>query len=119
MNAPPISAQRFIGQRTYNSALFIDEGGVIRAIYDKHQLVPFGEYMPFGETMAKFGIHGMAEAVNLLMDKEGLAGRYGHDEGANQLGHRISARLSAWVTSSPAVATRSTSPSCQKAPTRL
>jgi len=55
-----LGIQRFIGQRTYNSALFIDEGGVIRAIYDKHQLVPFGEYMPFGETMAKFGIHGMA-----------------------------------------------------------
>lgn len=55
-----LGIQRFIGQRTYNSALYLDQAGVIRAIYDKHQLVPFGEYMPFGETMAKFGIHGMA-----------------------------------------------------------
>lgn len=55
-----LGIQRFVGQRTYNSALYLDQGGVIRAIYDKHQLVPFGEYMPFGEVMAKFGIHGMA-----------------------------------------------------------
>ncbi|MEE4347058.1 MAG: apolipoprotein N-acyltransferase [Paracoccaceae bacterium] len=55
-----LGIQRFIGQRTYNSALYMDQGGVIRAIYDKHQLVPFGEYMPFGEVMARFGIHGMA-----------------------------------------------------------
>lgn len=45
-----------------------------------------------------FGIYGMAEAVNLLLEKEGLAGRYGHDEGANHLGHRISALLSLYVT---------------------
>ena len=55
-----LGIQRFVGQRTYNSALYLDQGGVIRAIYDKHKLVPFGEYMPFGETMAKIGIHGMA-----------------------------------------------------------
>lgn len=55
-----LGIQRFIGQRTYNSALYLDEAGVIRAIYDKHRLVPFGEYMPFGETLARFGIQGMA-----------------------------------------------------------
>jgi apolipoprotein N-acyltransferase len=55
-----LGIQRFVGQRTFNSALYLDESGVIRAIYDKHRLVPFGEYMPFGEVMARFGIHGMA-----------------------------------------------------------
>lgn len=55
-----LGVQRYVGQRTYNSALYLDEGGTIRAIYDKHNLVPFGEYMPFGEVMARFGIHGMA-----------------------------------------------------------
>ena len=44
-----------------------------------------------------FGIFGMAEAVNLLMEKGGLPWRYGHDDEANQLGYRISARLSEWV----------------------
>lgn len=55
-----LGVQRYVGQRTYNSALYLDGGGTIRAIYDKHKLVPFGEYMPFGELMARFGIHGMA-----------------------------------------------------------
>ncbi|MCD1627467.1 apolipoprotein N-acyltransferase [Seohaeicola saemankumensis] len=55
-----LGIQRFIGQRTYNSALYLDQDGVVRGIYDKHHLVPFGEYMPFGEIMARFGIHGMA-----------------------------------------------------------
>lgn len=45
-----------------------------------------------------FGIYGMAEAVNLLMEQ---AGRYGHDEEANRLGHRISARLSELVRARP------------------
>lgn len=48
-----------------------------------------------------FGIYGMAEAVNILMDKENLPGRYGHDEEANQLGYRISAQLSEYVTTTP------------------
>ncbi|MBL0543539.1 YjjI family glycine radical enzyme [Aeromonas caviae] len=48
-----------------------------------------------------FGIYGMAEAVNILMDKENLPGRYGHDEEANQLGYRISAQLSEYVTATP------------------
>jgi YjjI family glycine radical enzyme len=47
-----------------------------------------------------FGIYGMAEAVNILMEKEGQAGRYGHDEQANQLGHRISEKLAEIVESS-------------------
>jgi len=37
-----------------------------------------------------FGVFAMAEAVNELQDKEGRAGRYGFDEEANALGHRIS-----------------------------
>jgi len=55
-----LGIQRFIGQRTFNSAIYLDGGGTIRAIYDKHRLVPFGEYMPFGEIMSQFGIQGMA-----------------------------------------------------------
>ncbi|MDX2411942.1 MAG: YjjI family glycine radical enzyme [Woeseiaceae bacterium] len=40
-----------------------------------------------------FGIFAMAEAVNALQEKEGREGRYGFDEQANALGHRISSVL--------------------------
>jgi len=40
-----------------------------------------------------FGVFAMAEAVNALQEKEGRAGRYGFDEEANTLGHRISSAL--------------------------
>ncbi|TND55286.1 YjjI family glycine radical enzyme [Aeromonas dhakensis] len=48
-----------------------------------------------------FGIYGMAEAVNLLMDKENLPERYGRDEEANHLGYRISAQLARHVSETP------------------
>ncbi|MFB9153581.1 YjjI family glycine radical enzyme [Vibrio gallaecicus] len=40
-----------------------------------------------------FGIYGMAEAVNILLDKEAKQGAYGLDDESNQLGHRISEKL--------------------------
>jgi len=46
------------GTRLYNSAVLIDGQGAVGAIYDKHHLVPFGEYMPFGGVMARLGITG-------------------------------------------------------------
>ena len=42
---------------------------------------------------AMFGVYAMAEAVNILQDKAGLAGRYGHDKQADALGYRISELL--------------------------
>ncbi len=48
-----------------------------------------------------FGIFAMAEAVNALQEKEGREGRYGFDETANALGHRISSVLSDAVRNRP------------------
>ena len=48
-----------------------------------------------------FGIYGMAEAVNTLLERLGSSQRYGHDQGANKLAHAISAKLAEIAENSP------------------
>ncbi|MGR2701627.1 YjjI family glycine radical enzyme [Vibrio campbellii] len=48
-----------------------------------------------------YGIYGMAEAVNVLLEKEGNASCYGQDAVANELGHKISAKLAELVENTP------------------
>ncbi|MEM7320595.1 MAG: apolipoprotein N-acyltransferase, partial [Pseudomonadota bacterium] len=55
-----IGIQRGEGGKIYNSMVHLGRDGQIAGIYDKHHLVPFGEYVPFGNLMASFGIHGFA-----------------------------------------------------------
>ncbi|MDX1742083.1 MAG: apolipoprotein N-acyltransferase [Ruegeria sp.] len=55
-----LGIQRGDGPRIYNSMIYLDESGQQKGIYDKHHLAPFGEYVPLGNLMAEFGIHGMA-----------------------------------------------------------
>lgn len=55
-----LGVQRRTEVRYYNSAILLGPDGTIRDTYDKHHLVPFGEYMPFGDALARFGIQGMA-----------------------------------------------------------
>jgi len=55
-----LGIQRSEGRRIYNSLAVVGAGGAVRDVYDKHHLVPFGEYMPFGDVMARWGIHGLA-----------------------------------------------------------
>lgn len=55
-----LGLRRLDGQRFYNSLLRLDENGEVTQVYDKHHLVPFGEFMPLGDLMARFGIHGLA-----------------------------------------------------------
>ena len=44
-----------------------------------------------------FGMYGLAEAVNLLCKKEGIAARYGKEAAANEVGYRISEKLAEFV----------------------
>ncbi len=52
----PDSTSRAKGPRAYNSVYAIDHGGSILAIYDKVHLVPFGEYLPFQDTLERLGL---------------------------------------------------------------
>jgi apolipoprotein N-acyltransferase len=56
-----VGIQRETGGRFYNSLRVLEGDGVERAFYDKHHLVPFGEYMPFGDLLYRwFGITAFA-----------------------------------------------------------
>ncbi|MBF9058071.1 apolipoprotein N-acyltransferase [Rhodobacterales bacterium HKCCSP123] len=58
-----LGGQRFEGFRARNTAALLDAEGMIRQVYDKHHLVPFGEYMPGGPTAEALGLRGMAEVL--------------------------------------------------------
>ncbi|MGB0661995.1 MAG: apolipoprotein N-acyltransferase [Mangrovicoccus sp.] len=53
-------AQRFEGAELRNSLALIPADGWTEAVYDKHHLVPFGEYMPGAALLDRFGIFGLA-----------------------------------------------------------
>ena len=55
-----LGIQRREAGRYYNSAVLVEALGRVDQIYDKSHLVPFGEYVPFGDLMARFGIYGFA-----------------------------------------------------------
>lgn len=44
----------------YNSMVTLGAGGVVTQTYDKHHLVPFGEYMPLADLFARLNIFGLA-----------------------------------------------------------
>ncbi len=56
-----LGLQRIDGDRSYNSMAVIGAGGEVSARYDKHHLVPFGEYIPFGDLAFRwFGVAAFA-----------------------------------------------------------
>jgi apolipoprotein N-acyltransferase len=53
--------------RIYNSIQVMDEQGTIRATYDKVHLVPFGEYLPLGGLLERFGLRQFVEVPGTFM----------------------------------------------------
>jgi apolipoprotein N-acyltransferase len=52
--------QRANKELWHNSLAVLRADGTPGAVYDKHHLVPFGEYIPFGETLSRLGLRGFA-----------------------------------------------------------
>ncbi|HEY4199487.1 MAG TPA: apolipoprotein N-acyltransferase [Devosiaceae bacterium] len=52
------------GNSDYNAILAINTDGEVIASYDKSHLVPFGEYLPFSDFFARFGLKQFVPGVD-------------------------------------------------------
>ena len=55
-----IGVVRAEGSRVFNSLAALGPDGSAVMVYDKSHLVPFGEYIPFGDWLDTIGVHGFA-----------------------------------------------------------
>jgi len=68
--------------------------------FDTHWTVAEG-LVRLDRFSAMFGVFGLAEAVDLLIEHEGGSGRYGHDPDAAAISYRITERVAELVAARP------------------
>jgi YjjI family glycine radical enzyme len=75
---------------------------VERACFYEHSWLVHEGLVSLDRFSAMFGVFGLAEAVDRLMEHEGHDGaRYGHDTAANELSYRITERVAELVADRP------------------
>ncbi|MGR3637600.1 MAG: apolipoprotein N-acyltransferase [Shimia sp.] len=55
-----LGLNRYEGERVFNTVAVVSRDGAVTDVYDKHHLVPFGEYIPLGDFLGRFGLRGLA-----------------------------------------------------------
>jgi apolipoprotein N-acyltransferase len=63
IRAPEAAAPNAAVTRAYNSIYVIDHDGSVLSVYDKVHLVPFGEYLPFQDTMERLGFMQLTKVI--------------------------------------------------------
>ena len=59
-----LGVQRADADRFHNSMVVLEQDGGVAQVYDKHHLVPFGEYVPFAGLLNRIGVFGLAQRVH-------------------------------------------------------
>ncbi|MEL7164599.1 MAG: apolipoprotein N-acyltransferase [Pseudomonadota bacterium] len=60
-----LGIQRREADAYYNALVSLDATGQAQGIYDKHHLVPFGEYMPFNWFFRRIEVGGLAQRADV------------------------------------------------------
>lgn len=59
-----VGGQRFVGVEARNTLVHLRADGTVASLYDKHHLVPFGEYMPLRGLADRVGLQGLAQQLS-------------------------------------------------------
>ncbi|KJG07748.1 hypothetical protein UB33_02240 [Photobacterium angustum] len=91
----PHYCQMTFGLIEARSTFLHEESNFFNSFLVQEQLIDENRFAPM------FGIYGMAEAVNLLLEKSGSTEKYGQSDSANTLALSITQLLSDIVTNTP------------------